>query len=790
MRRINNNSIIKLIAAVLLCIIFINGSDIINPQFMQNVKIYKIKDTKYVAAENAGTASYHIINPLKLQSVIKDGLTEMFFDPLTYSVSIKDYSTGKMWFSLPTADAGKGAASAAVLSLDVFKNGNHYYLNSQDNGVAVSGAKAEKIDGGMKVTYIIAENSKAVKKESQRLSSKKKNTANSDDNMAFTFVVTYKLVNGSFFASVDCSNIISRKNISLLSVNFLEYFGASDKNAKDGFMFVPDGSGALIDLGKTVNSFEPVNLKVYGEDASSEIYKYERKTDTAVIPAFGVKQGDNAFAAIIEDGDTVSSILADRSCGDSGYNKVFPKFRITSQASIENKKKSGYSYNYTAKTPYNGNIKICYRFLNGNNSDYSGMAVVCREQLIRDKVLSQSYSDNSTGNGTSDSTDNGSADTNTADDWLPLNLTVVGAEKDKTLKAGTIDNDVNVLTTFDQADDILEQMRAKGINNINMRYMGALRGEFNNKGLSDIKILSRLGGKKGYEKLYNYMDEQKLGLYLNINIFSDDSGSLNQSVSSITGNMTFIPTENLKFSQKKTLADFEYLTKPSLLESKMSTFIDKINGISMTGLCLNDAGKLIYSDFGGKYSGTEATKKAVVKQSESLKVGRKLMIDTGNIYMLKYADTVVNMPLSAKRDSSDESYVSIPFLQMVLHGMVSYSGSPINLSSSTTDYMLKSIEYGACPSFEWVYKDSSGKEKSKKSIYYNDWLKTAAEYYERANKTLVDLQQSRITNHYKVSDGVYCTVYDTNKLVYVNYNNKQVTVDGIDIAAKGWQRIG
>lgn len=39
-------------------------------------------------------------------------------------------------------------------------------------------------------------------------------------------------------------------------------------------------------------------------------------------------------------------------------------------------------------TQYSGEINVCYRFLTNKNASYSGMAIACREQLIRNSVLS------------------------------------------------------------------------------------------------------------------------------------------------------------------------------------------------------------------------------------------------------------------------------------------------------------------------------------------------------------------------------------------------------------------
>ena len=56
------------------------------------------------------------------------------------------------------------------------------------------------------------------------------------------------------------------------------------------------------------------------------------------------------------------------------------------------------------------------------------------------------------------------------------------------------------------------------------------------------------------------------------------------------------------------------------------------------------------------------------------------MANTGNMYSVKYMDHIIGV----STDSSHFKYSSytIPFIGMVLHGFVNYSGSALNYSGS------------------------------------------------------------------------------------------------------------
>ena len=159
----------------------------------------------------------------------------------------------------------------------------------------------------------------------------------------------------------------------------------------------------------------------------------------------------------------------------------------------------------------------------------------------------------------------------------------------------------------------------------------------------------------------------------------------------------------------------------------------------------------------------------------------------GNFYMLKNINSVINIPLKSTASQSG-AYFSIPFIQLVLHGIVDYSGEPINTGVNLEETLLKYIEYGACPHFEWNYEPVTRKTESD-IFYYDNTINTAAEFYARANETLNDLRNARMTDHYEVDDGVFCTEYDTGTMIYVNYTNNDYSTLGVVVEARNFLRV-
>lgn len=715
--------------------------------------VYQEKDIQSVYPKQSAREMH--VSSTSLKRVAQSGLIELYIDEKTYAVAVKETSQNKMWYALPQQDNGKEENRAAVVSLEVLQGGKHYFLNSQDNSVAFDTASYELIDNGLKVTYVIAADAQTAKKDF------KSRTA---QDIVFDVSVTYTLEDGSFFAQIDCKSLAETTGeAKVLKLGFLEYFGASTQGAADDFILVPDGSGALIRTAQKAKANDTLRFAVYGQDAALPA---EENVYSALVPSFGVKQGSSAFAVLIEQGDALATILADRAEGETGYYRVGAQFTITPSA--QEKTEDGITQ-YVSTSGYDGSLKLCYRFLSGENASYSGMALAVREQLIRDAVLSTR---------TLEEADN-----------LPLTLNLVGSLPNKESRLSTSKK----LTSFEQAEDLLVQMKAKGINQINLCYQGALTGGFNQKQATDAKLLISLGGKMRFNDLYESMATQKLQLFLAADLLSTnarDSFSAGSTALGING-------EAFSYAKENPFADYvgpqsfqRGLRSLDTLERAAREFMVNTKKVSMTGYCVSDAGQMLYSNFNKAFTSRQAAAQQLSKQSESLGSNRKLMVDTGNFYMLKNADIVTNLPLSSAV-SQDDSYETIPFVQMLLHGIVDYSGKAINLADDPQTQMLRSIEYGACPSYTWSYDALKAKEGAEKApvVNYEDSLADAAAYYKEANQTLADLRGARMTKHSMVQENVYCTEYDSSSLVYVNYGETEATVNGVTIPARSFLRL-
>ena len=383
---------------------------------------------------------------------------------------------------------------------------------------------------------------------------------------------------------------------------------------------------------------------------------------------------------------------------------------------------------------------MLYRFLSYENADYVGMAGAVRELLIRNGYLLTGDEDNSGA--------------------YPFNLSVV-FQNTVTDSGGKRLS--QTLTTYSRAQEIIDSLKAKGMENINLRL----------KGITDGGDYSDKPGKiKELEALLSYGDGEALSLYADVPLvtsFSERDSALGLNGENLTdGNIAFISSADIGDSTNSML---------SLIREK-----------GMQGVCTNDASAKLYGDYSAESLCFKAEMADVIsKQLGAVSASGKLMADTGNIYSVKYADMVVNLPSSAGLQGT-ELCTSVPFVQTVLHGLADYSCEPVNKSRNSEKAFLRCIEYGAIPYYEWYAADLSTEEKADKAYYLNS-ITEAQSQYERAAAAFEDLRDARITDHYRVKTTVYYTCYDNSTGIYVNYNKESVSVNGVTVEGMSFLRV-
>ena len=383
------------------------------------------------------------------------------------------------------------------------------------------------------------------------------------------------------------------------------------------------------------------------------------------------------------------------------------------------------------------------------------MATACRENLIRNSVLSTKKLSVESEN-------------------IPLVVSVQGGYKNSKGK-------YSVLSSYEQTLSLVTLLKAKGVNNIYLRYNG-LYDDANN-GSSDAlgDFSKKLGKEKDYNALYNYLNSQKFLLFIETDLLTYDYNG--KGAKSVDGSKYKVKYDDI-FPNPVSAQEFIKLSK---LENRVEEILNASADLNFDGYAFNDIGAELYSDYSSDFYSRVSAKKEISAQIPVLTTSKQIMVDTGNIYSVKNADIVTKLSITPVANKENGAYVGIPFMQMLLHGISAYSSDGINSYNDMKTAFLKCVEYGCLPSARW-YCTQLDNETDKK-FYYDNNINDMVNYYTKINDALGNIQASRMTSHYKVQNGLYCTEYDNSIKVYVNYTDKDITINGIKIPSMDCVKI-
>ncbi|MFW5788051.1 MAG: DUF5696 domain-containing protein, partial [Halanaerobiales bacterium] len=569
------------------------------------------------------------------------------------------------------------------------------------------------------------------------------------------------------------------ETMPLVAVDVLPFFAAGNVE-DDGYMMVPDGSGALINLNNGKEKYGEYKKSLYGQDPTLDEKKNKSLNEQkSRMPVYGLKKGDQAFLAIIEEGDAFSEIRAKVPNRVNSYNTVYSRFNILpyTNMTLTGAVEGGANVNVYQERLIKENIKIRYKFLSGEEANYSGMANKYRSYLRNTFGWERLPETNQ----------------------LPFLLEVEGSFHENLPQLGLTRRTVLPLTTFSETKEMIEELNNRDIENINLLYRGWFEGGPHHVYPNQFSVAREVGGEKELKALNEFLQDREINFYPEINFSRIYHNSLFDGFVSLFDGARFLtgnPARIYDYNQAtgRFIPDrYDYLLSPLNFNHLVNGFLGDYKQLDVNGLAVNDMGDEYYSNFRrNKQLLVDRGQTVTLIQKQLKKINeeiQKIMVRGGNIPSLNHTNFVVEAPLLGGSDNLLDR--SIPFYQMVLKGYINYSGSPFNMSNTPRESFLKLIETGAIPYFRGRYRESDLYLESvfnkNYSIYYQDWISSAGEVYHQANEVLKDLQNDFIVKHEKIEKNVFITEYDSGISIIVNYNEKPVTFKEEKIAGQDFK---
>lgn len=673
--------------------------------------------------------------------------------------AVEDKSAGNIWYSTPN-NSQLDKLTTGKLRMEIQSQIIVEYIymsdealtsatqriNSQSACVASNAVSVSTFENGIYVKYYF-------------------------DELKCTIPVSYSVFDSYIEASIDVKNIDEGDKAYITAIHLLPSFGAGDWD-DEGYLFVPDGCGALINFNNQVIPANTYDKLVYGSEYTTEIIQQSVKTQNITMPVFGIANANNAVFAVITEGDGAASVTVNNGNETCGYNTVSSKlnYRTISQRTMfKDDPKNHRDVYRTSSVHYSGDkYTVRYYFLSNEKANYLGMAETYRNYLINEKGLKRSAAE------------------------PDFNLDIYGAYDKKASFIGIPYTKIQPLTTFDQAKVILSDLQELGVNNISARYIGAGNyGIFNKKLPASVSLLKKLGGNRAFEDLKKYCDEQDISLCLDADLLKYRSSGngirKNNAVKSAFGEIIkqYWYRRSVYTVDPKT--DPYYLLSPLHLQSATDSYIKSYLQYSLNTVSLSTLGNLLTSDLSPKKGVYRDAAKDIYEEVYQSIADKDLniVLDSASAYAFPYASKILNVPTYS--GGYDIFNRDIPFYQIVLHGYVPMSTERMMQSANPRINFLKAVETGDELLYAAIYDDASELSNSQYSYLYSStytlWDSNVAELIEKYGELQKKVCNSPIIGHSWLNEDVSLTEFENGTVIAVNYGQTTYEKDGLQIAA-------
>ena len=566
---------------------------------------------------------------------------------------------------------------------------------------------------------------------------------------------------------------LSENSYTVAGIYVFPCLGYSYMGEDEGYMIVPDGQGAIIQLVNNEKRFKsPYSRQVYGTNIGVDGAVYGETTipvENVIMPIFGmVHTADEiGFLGVIEEGDYAANIMAYMNGNTvSNFDWVCAKYTyrlVYNQPMGMNGSAAAGTVPTRTEKPRAFDVVQHFLLADGEDANYAGLAVAYRDYLIGKGTFAKA-----------------------SDRPFDVQLDFLNMERENYVFGK---QDV-VMTSFEKVGEILRELKAGGVNEMSVVLRGwQENGLTGGVPVEKLNPAKSLGGKKGLKELREYAEAEGIDLALEADVLSLNVETHPTLTYSAFKQITSATWQRPTFG--KVYGTLQYLT-PSVSADKAETLVkdlvkENVKGVSFTGITQ------LLADFFYKDKYHDTAEMAGIYKDILSHAGEQLTVtlSSPNAYLWPYADVITDLPIGG----SDHTYTDaeIPFLAIALSGQVPYYAEYVNFQANTKEFFLRLMEQGARPAFLLTWEDpielqdtnSSGIYSSMYELYRN-MIQTWYQDLSQLNAAVGE--KGMIVNHERNGSMVRVT-WDNGTQVYLNFGDKEATFDDVTLGKLEWKVV-
>lgn len=587
----------------------------------------------------------------------------------------------------------------------------------------------------------------------------------------FGFTVNVTIEGSDLVVTIPDDSIIEEQEGTYISsISVFPFMGYSALADEEGYMLIPDGNGALINLDNKEGRYSTgFSQMIYGSDpgfveSDTKTYLWEeldmlQDSNQVIAPIFGMAhtKDQKGYFAIVEKGEKRAYIEAQPNGAMVNYNRCYARFLIRDLFIQPLNNSNTGTVPRAEEDRTHSDLQVRYMLLSGDDVNYSTMAAKYREYLLNNKLLTKKDSSY-----------------NTRVDFL-------GTERENFL----LGTRAVTMTTTDNIKDIFGELKNSGVETLLSVYKGWQDGGLYDLPMSKYNADRHIGGDSDLKNLIKDSDASGYKIYL-----YNDALRLNPSTN--TFNFNTIKKINKRAFEESVWADvykkFNYLTPDSSVED-FTSFVESVNDKELSKIAVAGVSDTLFSySYKSSYFTRNDTAAAYTKMMDALDDKADMVLESPNAYLWKNTDAFLDMPLG----SSDYMYVDeeIPFMSMVLKGVMPMYSDYINFEANKQEFLLQMVEAGVYPSFYLTAENSSKLIRTNSadlySTEYTTYKDAVIDYDKQLRELNAQLGDANIVKHEIKDEGIKVITYSNGVKVYVNYTSAEHVVDGVTVGAMSY----
>jgi len=585
------------------------------------------------------------------------------------------------------------------------------------------------------------------------------------------YTLYVELTESGIIAEVPNDSWIEDGENLISGLYIFPFLGYTHLGNQDGYMFVPDGSGILINLENNNRRYsQPFRGMVFGENVGITTNMIPtllfgrnviRDANEILMPVFGMVHSDSqmGFLGIIEGGGEFNAMIEAYPNGAiTDYDWITARF-IYRQSFTQPMGVGGGAIQLLQMQRNEFDARIRFEFVTDGDANYSGLARTYREYLLRENIIAPVEQD------------------------FRVRLDFLGLEQE----SGMLFNRNVVMTTTSDISYIRQRLEAQGVLNI----LGIYRG-WQHNGLTsgtlvrNFRTASSLGGNRALRNLLTEIDETPMELYLfNDPLRINASGAsplrfsaIRQINRQIFEEVTYQPVVgHFNFLQPSRMQD--------IFEGLLSSYNSNgINNIMIGGITNQLFSHTVGQNLHGRVETASIFDDVIAASNEDFNV----LLEAPFAYLWTYTSAFIDTPV--RGSNYVFTYQEIPFLAMVLRGIIPLYSEHVNFEANRREFFLQMVEQGVRPSF-YITMQSPELLKHTNSSHvftseFSRFEERIVEYYHELREIYELTFGATIESHTRDGDLVRVE-YSNGVVIYINFGSDAVFISGSYLAPSSYK---